>query len=158
MTPAQVTDCSKLLVLTNKQILHCALTLDKNPSQQRDSLKYHTQGQVSDTMSEQFPMQSLGKMESLFCFYFWCDCLQSPLSWPLPHNLDREYHSTVMTQPKVPVQLQCVQPSFSVLLSRSVQHSRRKCSAGLCWGQNSGEAHLFNTHKSLGSIFRTTKV
>lgn len=58
---------SYLSLQTNKYCI-VPFTLDKNPSQQRDSLKYHTQGQVSDTMSE----IALGKMESvLFLLLVW---------------------------------------------------------------------------------------
>lgn len=145
MTPTQETDCSKLLVVTNKQILHCALTHDKIHSNNVTHL--------STTHKGKFQTQCLKLhwegWNLCFVFTFGVIVSRVPCLGHCLTTLTVSITGTVMTQPKVPVQLQCVQPSFSVLLSRSVQHSRRKCSKGLCWGENSGEAHLFNMHKSL---------
>lgn len=81
MAPAQVTDCSKLLVLTNKQKkknLHHALTFvlvscffDEIHSNNlphlgtADKSRLQTQCYINGTEED----------GGLFCFFFWCVCL-----------------------------------------------------------------------------------
>lgn len=81
-----------------------------------------------------FPCNHWERWNLCFVFTFGVIVSRAPCLGLCLTTLTVSITGTVMTQPKVPVQLQCVQPSFSVLLSRSVQHSRHKCSAGLCWG------------------------